>query len=71
MPFTALSDPGTFTFFPFSSRTIFPVMGFPSRFTLPRSRISNAMALARRVEVVFEIHVVSNQKIPGSYCSGP
>ena len=39
---------------PFVSNIFFPVIGFPSLFTLPASLISKAMALARLVEVEFK-----------------
>ena len=55
MPLTAFSFPGIRTGSPRSSNTFLPVIGLPSRFTRPASRISNAMALARRVDVVFKL----------------
>ena len=54
MAFTDFKVPGIITFLPFSSFTIFPVIGFPSLLALPLSRTSKAIALARRVEVVFK-----------------
>ncbi len=63
-PYSSIYQPIAFTHFkvpgfdlglPFSSVTIFPVTGFPSRFTRPASRTSNAIALALRVEVVFRL----------------
>ena len=53
--FTDFRLPGIITGFPFSSNTFLPVIGLPSRFTLPRSRTSKAIELARRVEVVFRL----------------
>ena len=53
MPFTAFRRPGIFTGSPLASVTTLPVRGSPSRFTRPPSRMSKAMALARRVLVVF------------------
>ena len=54
MPFTAFNFPGTLSGSPLASNTFFPVIGFPSRLTLPASLMSNAMAFALRVEVVFK-----------------
>ena len=54
IPFTAFNLPGTLSGSPWASKTFLPVIGSPSRLTLPASRISNAMALALRVEVVFK-----------------
>ena len=55
MALVPFNVPGIFTGLPFSSFTILPVMGLPSRFGRPFSRTSKAMALARRVEVVFKL----------------
>ena len=63
MAFVALSVPGWLMVFPFSSFLIFPVIGFPSRTGLPFSRTSKAMALARRVEVVFRLKLVAMRKL--------
>ena len=62
MAFTDFSVPGIITGFPFSSFTIFPVMGFPSLMVLPRSRTSKAMELARRVEVVLRLTLKATRK---------
>ncbi len=62
IPFTAFSAPGIITGLPFSSFTIFPVIGFPSLFVRPRSRTSKAIALARRVEVVFRLTLNATKK---------
>ena len=61
MPFTAFNDPGMRTGFPASSRTAGPVM--PSRFLMrPASRMSKAMALALRLEVVFKLMLYAMRK---------
>jgi hypothetical protein len=54
IPLTAFNFPGILTGSPFVSNIFFPVIGFPSLFTLPASLISKAMALARLVEVEFK-----------------
>ena len=61
--FVAFSVPGLLMVFPFSSFLIFPAMGFPSRTGLPFSRTSNAIAFARRVEVVFKLKLVAIRKL--------
>jgi len=48
MPLVALQVPATLSGSPAESRTIFPEMGSPLLFTLPASRTSNAIELARR-----------------------
>ena len=53
MPFTAFKRPGILTGSPLASVTILPVTGSPSRLMRPASRMSKAMALARRVLVLF------------------
>ena len=60
--FTDFSEPGIVTALPFSSLMIFPVTEFPSRFGRPRSLTSKAMALARRVEVVFRFTLKATRK---------
>ena len=54
MPFTALSEPGMRSGSPLASFTI-GLPGPPVRFTRPDSRMSKAMALARRELVVFRL----------------
>ena len=54
IPFTAFNFPGILTGSPFESTTFLPVIGFPTRLTLPASLMSKAMALARLVEVEFK-----------------
>ena len=58
----AFSVPGFITGLPASSFTILPVMGLPSRTGRPFSRTSNAMALARRVEVVLRLKFTAIRK---------
>ena len=60
--FTDFKVPGMFTGFPFSSVTIFPVTGLPSRFTRPASRTSNAIEFALRVDVVFKFTLYATKK---------
>ena len=52
MPLTHFRLPGTHTGLPAASFTTCP---FSSFFSRPFSRMSKAMALARRVEVVFRL----------------
>ena len=54
IPFTAFNFPGILIGSPFESNTFFPVIGFPSLFTLPASLISKAIAFARLVDVEFK-----------------
>ena len=58
IPFTDFNVPGMRFGSPFSSSTGFP----PSFKTRPASRISNAIALARRVEVVFKFTLYATKK---------
>ncbi len=58
----AFSVPGSMIGSPLSSFSIFPVIGLPSRFGLPFSLTSNAMALARRVEVVLRLKFTAIRK---------
>ena len=53
--FTALSVPGIITGRPSASVMALPVTGSPSRAGRPASRTSNAMAFARRVDVVLRL----------------
>ena len=62
IPFTAFNLPGIRTGSPFASKTFFPVMGLPSRFTRPASRISKAIEFARRVEVEFKFTLYAIKK---------
>ena len=62
MAFTALSVPGSQRGLPSASRTTSPVSGSPRRCRRPRSRTSKAMALARRVEVVFRLTLYATRK---------
>ena len=62
MAFVAFRVPGRITGLPAASLTILPVMGFPSRTGRPFSRTSNAMALARRVEVVLRLKFTAMRK---------
>ena len=61
----ALTDfnfPGIRTSSPFSSFTILPEMGFPSRFTRPASRTSKAILLAIRVLFVLRLMLNAMRK---------
>ena len=60
--FTDFNEPGILTGIPSLSVTILPVRGFPSRFTLPASRTSNAIEFALRVEVVFKLILYATKK---------
>ena len=60
--FVPLSVPGCITTFPFSSSFFFPVIGLPSRTGRPFSLTSNAMALARRVEVELRLKFTAMRK---------
>ncbi|CUO69357.1 Uncharacterised protein [Alistipes finegoldii] len=60
--FVAGSVPGCMTGLPAASFTTLPVMGLPSRTGRPFSRTSNAMALARRVEVVLRLKFTAIRK---------
>ena len=62
MAFVAGSVPGCITGFPAASFTTRPVIGLPSRTGRPFSRTSKAMALARRVEVVFRLKFTAIRK---------
>ena len=55
MALVPFSVPGIMMVLPFSSFIGVPVMGLPSRLGRPFSRTSKAMALARRVDVVFRL----------------
>ena len=55
MALVHFSVPGCITGLPSASRMMVPVMGLPSRMGRPFSRTSKAMALARRVDVVFRL----------------
>ena len=55
MPFTCLNRPGVLKGVPFSSFIIFPFILFPSLLILPASLMSNAIAFAFLVEVVFKL----------------
>ena len=57
-----LRVPGIMTVLPFSSFTIFPVIGLPSLLGRPFSLTSNATALARRVEVVLRLKLTAIRK---------
>ena len=59
---TALRVPGVITGWPATSVTSLPVRGWPSRLGRPASRTSKAMALARRVEVVFKLTLNATRK---------
>ena len=60
--FVALRVPGIIIVLPVSSFIGLPIIAFPSRFGLPFSRTSNAMALARRVEVLFRLKFTAIRK---------
>ena len=60
--FVPFSVPGIMIVFPFSSFIGLPTGEPPSRFGRPFSRTSNAIALARRVEVVFKLKFVAIKK---------
>src|SRR4051794_31907904 len=59
---TDFREPGTHFGVPSAFITILPVMGSPSRTTLPASRTSNAIELARRVEVVLRLILYATRK---------
>ena len=60
--FVAFRVPGIISVFPFSSFNGLPVILFPSLIGRPFSRTSNAIALARRVEVVFKLKLTAIRK---------
>ncbi len=66
-----LSVPGTITGSPFSSMTGLPVIGLPVRSGRPFSRTSKAIALARRVEVVFRLKLTAMRKSRAPTATAP
>ena len=55
MAFTDFKVPGIRTSFPSASLTTLPVIGFPSRFTRPASRTSNATLFANLTDFVLRL----------------
>ena len=62
MALHAFKVPGTRTSFPSASLIIFPVIGFPSRKTLPASLISKATEFANRTDFVFRFTLYAIKK---------
>jgi hypothetical protein len=62
MALTAGSEPGTHSGLPAASRTMAPVRGSGARRIRPFSRRSNAIALARRVDVVLRFRLYAIRK---------
>ena len=78
--FVDFNVPGIVIAFPSGPNIILPVNGSPSRFTRPASLTSNAIAFARRVEVVLRLilNATKNSRAPitvaprfASYSFGP